>query len=113
MSDLREKAAANPSAVAITESRGRSISRGALVATVEALVASLVERGFMAGDGVLFSVRPGIDAVALVFAVHDLGGVLLPMDPGVCDALFDARMALLKPRWVFAQGVLLSPSHGV
>jgi acyl-CoA synthetase (AMP-forming)/AMP-acid ligase II len=84
-----------------------------MVGMVEATMRGLRAMGFVAGDKVLFSVKPGIDAVALVLAVHELGGVLLPMDPGVCDALFDARMALLQPRWVFAQGVLLSPAQGL
>lgn len=80
---------------------------------VEQITESLIRRGFTAGERVLFSVKPGIDALALLLAVHELGSVLLPMDPGVCDALFESRMALLKPSWVFAQGVLLSPHDGL
>jgi acyl-CoA synthetase (AMP-forming)/AMP-acid ligase II len=110
---IRSHALVHPEAIAVVESRGRAVSRERLVRMVEGVMSSLQREGFGTGDKVLFSVKPGIDALVLVLAVHELGGVLLPMDPGVCDALFASRMALLAPRWVFAQGVLLAPQHGL
>ena len=100
-----------PHEVALREVRGarvrRSITRSAFVARVRELMGGLQARGFASGDRVLFSVRPGIDAVALVIAVYELGGVLIPQDPGVADVLFAERMSLLAPRWVFAENALL------
>jgi len=85
----------------------REITRAALVRRVQHVMRGLTAKGFAAGDRVLFSVRPGIDAVVLVLAVYELGGVLIPQDPGTSDALFTARMQLLSPRWVFAESLLL------
>lgn len=110
---LRARATEQPQAVALVESTGRSVSRAQLVEMVEQVARSLSRRGFVSGDRVLFSVKPGIDGLVLLLAVHELGGVLLPMDPGVCDALFHSRMALLRPSWVFVQGVLLCPRDGL
>ncbi|MES2524357.1 MAG: class I adenylate-forming enzyme family protein [Gemmatimonadota bacterium] len=110
---MRRHAAAAPGAVAITETAGRRVTRAQLLELVDSVVCALRERGMRTGDPVLFSVRPGIDALVLALAVHELGGVLLPMDPGVSDALFDTRMAMLRPTWVFAQGVLLASPRGI
>lgn len=104
-------------AIAIREVRGgrtrRTITRAALEARVTAIADGLAAEGFAAGDRVLFSVRPGIEAIALVLAVRRLGGVLLPQDPGTSDALFAARVRLLAPRWVMAESLLLVPQAGV
>jgi acyl-CoA synthetase (AMP-forming)/AMP-acid ligase II len=62
---------------------------------------------------VLFSVRPGIDAVCLVLAVHELGGVLVPQDPGTSDVLFATRMRQLAPAWVFGESMLLVRAGGL
>lgn len=107
----------SPDAIAIREVRGgrtrRTITHAALGARVASLTAGLAAEGFAAGDRVLFSVRPGIDAIALVLAVRRLGGVLLPQDPGTSDALFAARVRLLAPRWVMAESLLMVPPAGV
>ncbi len=117
LSRIAERAREAPAAHAIREVSGarirRTIAREALVRRTHAMARGLMARGFVRGDRVLFSVRPGIDAVCLVLAVHEIGGVLIPQDPGTSDALFTARMALLNPRWVFAESMLLGRSTGV
>lgn len=110
---MRAHARAAPGMPAVTESGGRTVTRAALMNQVDCAVRALRGRGLRAGDPVLFSVRPGVPALVLVLAVHELGGVLLPMDPGVSDALFEARIAALRPRWVFAQSLLLAPPSGL
>jgi len=108
---LRQHASSDPRAVAIVERNGARVTRGELSAQISAATTALEASGFTAGDKALFSIRPGATALALVLAIHELGGVLLPFDPGVADALFDSRIALLEPRWVFAESILLiSPS---
>ncbi len=108
---IAQQARLSPHEVALSEVRGartrRSMTRAAFVTRVRALMGGLQARGFATGDRVLFSVRPGIDAVALVVAVYELGGVLIPQDPGVADVLFAERMKLLEPKWVIAESVLL------
>lgn len=110
---MRAHAAESPDAIAVRESSGATITRSGLVSNVDFAIAGLAREGFRAGDTALFSVRPGIAAVTLVLAVHELQGVLLPMDPGVGDALFEHRMALLAPQWVIAESVLLTAAGGV
>ncbi len=114
---IAHRARLSPHDVAVREVVGtrvrRSITRAAFVRRVRALMAGLQARGFACGDRVLFSVRPGIDAVALVVAVYELGGVLIPQDPGVADVLFAERMKLLAPRWVVAESALLVKSESV
>lgn len=110
---LRSHADDQPDAIALVENTGARITRAELSQQVESVAAALSARGFEAGDHALFSVRPGIEAVVLVLAIHQLHGVLIPMDPGIGDALFDARMTLLAPRWVFAESVLLVAPAGL
>lgn len=106
-----------PGAMALREvsgaRSGRQITRVALVQRVRALMRGLHASGFRRGDRVVFSVRPGIDAVCLVLAVHELGGVLVPQDPGTSDVLFATRMRQLEPAWVFAESMLLVRTDGV
>lgn len=104
---IRAQAASAPDAIALREVGGARWTRGALLALIEATRDGLEAEGFRPGDRALFSVRPGTAAVALAVAVHDLGGVLVPQDPGVGDALFAARVAQVAPRWVLAEGWLL------
>jgi long-chain acyl-CoA synthetase len=114
---IAERAAERPQAIAMREVSGarvqRDITREALVQRARAMAQGLAAYGFARGDRVVFSVRPGIDAVCLVLAVHALGGVLVPQDPGTADALVAARMALLRPRWVVAESVLLARAGGL
>lgn len=114
---IARRAQAAPDATAMCDIQGsritRSVSRSAFLERVRAIMAGLHAQGFEPGDRVLFSVRPGINAVALVVAIHEIGGVIIPQDPGVADALFRVRMQLLRPRWIFAESVLLMNPNGV
>jgi len=62
------------------------------------------------GDRALFSVRPSIDALVLMLAIHEAGGVTVPIDPSMGSELFAARVALLSPTWVVAESLLLAAS---
>ena len=68
--------------------------------------------GLAAGDRVLFSVRPGPDAVVLALGIVHAGGVVVFADPGAGEALFRARAALAAPRWVAAESLLYLASSG-
>jgi len=67
-------------------------------------------RGMRRGDRVLFSVRPGADAVVLALGIVRAGGTVVFADPGAGEALFRARAALAAPRWVAAESLLYGAS---
>ena len=107
---LALRAAEAPEALAIIETGGRRVTRGALVGRVREVAAGLTAAGMQPGDQALFSVRPGIDALVLILAIHDAGGVIVPIDPSMGKELFAARVALLAPKWVMAESLLLASS---
>jgi acyl-CoA synthetase (AMP-forming)/AMP-acid ligase II len=114
---ITDRAREAPHADAILEVRGARararITRAALLRRVDQVVRGLRMLGFRPGDTVLFAVRPGIDATVLVLAIHELGGVTVPQDPGAADAVFAARTALLAPTWVMAESALLARPDGL
>ncbi|MEV8635493.1 class I adenylate-forming enzyme family protein [Streptosporangium sp. NPDC051023] len=62
------------------------------------------------GDGVLFAVRPGVDAVVLALAAVAAGGTLVLADPGLAPDVLAARMAATRPGWVVAESLLYTLS---
>ncbi|PZQ90878.1 MAG: long-chain fatty acid--CoA ligase [Leifsonia xyli] len=103
--------AAQPHAVALT-ARGRDWSYRELGRRIRAIAAGLRDAGLAPGDRVLFSVRPGADAVALALGIVGAGGTVVFADPGAGEALFRARAQLAAPRWVAAESLLYLASAG-
>ncbi|MFF3437653.1 class I adenylate-forming enzyme family protein [Streptosporangium sp. NPDC002721] len=62
------------------------------------------------GDGVLFAVRPGVDAVALALGAVAAGGTLVLADPGLAPDVLAARMAAARPAWVVSESLLYTLS---
>ncbi|MER5645037.1 class I adenylate-forming enzyme family protein [Streptosporangium sp. NPDC002524] len=62
------------------------------------------------GDGVLFAVRPGVDAVALALGAVAAGGTLVLADPGLAPDVLAARMAATRPTWVVSESMLYTLS---
>ena len=87
--------------------RGETLTFGELRARVDRVASGL---GVQPGDRVLFSVRPGIDAVVLALGIIAAGGVVVFADPGAGDALFRARAGLAAPKWVAAESLLYAAS---
>lgn len=116
MTDLIEavlaSAARTPDASALTFG-ARTLSYGDLSRRIEAVAQGLRDEGLAAGDRVLFSIRPGPDAVVLALGIVHAGGVVVFADPGAGEALFRARAALAAPRWVAAESVLYLASTGI
>lgn len=73
---------------------------------IRSTAAGLQREGMRPGDRVLFSVRPGPDAVILALGIVLAGGTIVFADPGAGVALFRARTALAAPRWVAAESLL-------
>jgi acyl-CoA synthetase (AMP-forming)/AMP-acid ligase II len=115
MTDLLEAvlaaAARTPDSPALTSAR-RTLTYRELARDIGAVAAGLRDEGLDRGDRVLFSVRPGRDAVVLALGIVQAGGVVVFADPGAGEALFRARTALAAPRWVAAESVLYLASSG-
>lgn len=107
---IARRAAEQPAAVAVIETSGRRLTRRELATEVQSVTAGLVSSGMRAGDRALFSVRPGIDALVLLLAIHEAGGVIVPIDPTTGAELVASRVAALSPSWVFAESLLLAAS---
>ena len=100
-----------PAAPALT-ARGRTWSYAELGRRIRSVAAGLRAEGLAHGDRVLFSVRPGPDAVVLALGVVGAGGTVVFADPGAGEALFRARAGLAAPRWVAAESLLYLASSG-
>lgn len=111
LTNVLEACERTPDAPAMTF-RGRTLSFRALRDDVLATSAALATRGLAPGDRVLFSVRPGIDAVTLALGIIHAGGTVVFADPGAGEALFRARSALAAPQWVAAESLLYAVSSG-
>ncbi|MEV6860587.1 class I adenylate-forming enzyme family protein [Streptosporangium subroseum] len=68
------------------------------------------ESGLRPGDGVLFAVRPGVDAVVLALGAVAAGGTLVLADPGLAPDVLAARLAITRPRWVVTESLLYTLS---
>ena len=70
---------------------------------IHGVASSLTSRGLRPGDRVLFSIRPGIDAIVLALGIIAAGGTVVFADPGAGEELFRARARLVAPKWVAAE----------
>ncbi|MGX1805534.1 class I adenylate-forming enzyme family protein [Nocardia sp. NPDC055321] len=66
----------------------------------------LRDNGFRRGDRMLFSIRPCVDAVVLIFGTMAAGGTIVFVDPGVGPELFARRIALVEPAWAATESLL-------
>ena len=108
---LLTSCARDPAAPALSLG-ARSLSYGEFRARIFAVASGLAERGFVPGDRVLFSVRPGIDGICLALGIVAAGGTVVFADPGAGESLFRARATLAAPRWVAAESLLYLASSG-
>ncbi|GAB3601683.1 class I adenylate-forming enzyme family protein [Microbacterium tumbae] len=100
-----DSAGARPAAPALT-ANGRTLSYRDLATRVRSVASALLAEGMAPGDRVLFSVRPGPDAVVLALGIVLARGTVVFADPGAGEALFRSRTRLASPRWVAAESLL-------
>lgn len=100
------QSASRPSAPALTQAGGRTLSYGDLKTELDSLTAGLLNAGMRPGDAVLYSIRCSPESVLLLLAVIRCGGVIVAVDPGMSPDLFAARASLLEPRWVMSESLL-------
>jgi acyl-CoA synthetase (AMP-forming)/AMP-acid ligase II len=104
------QAARTPTAPALIDARGRRTDYAALAGRIRTTAGGLSDRGLAPGDAVLFSIRPGPDALVLALAVVAAGGTVVFADPGVGADLFTARAELAGARWAAAESLLYAAS---
>lgn len=105
-------AALRPNALALIEAEGPTMTRRELATQARAMAHGFAALGLRPGDRVLFGVRPSATAVALMVAIAEVGGVLVPMVTGAGDRAFAAQMDAVRPGWVVAESVLIAAGHG-
>ncbi|MFF5247029.1 AMP-binding protein [Streptosporangium sp. NPDC000095] len=108
VSGIMTIAGREPGRTAIADGRGREITYGELARRVSAVRDAM--GGGRPGDGVLFAVRPGVDAVALALGAVAAGGTLVLADPGLAPDVLAARMAATRPAWVISESLLYTLS---
>jgi acyl-CoA synthetase (AMP-forming)/AMP-acid ligase II len=104
--DVLAHAERTPSAPALVDARGRRTDYATLARRIRETAGGLRALGLRPGDGVLFSIRPGPDALVVALAVVAAGGTVVFADPGVGAELFTARAELAGARWAAAESLL-------
>ncbi|MBB5956830.1 acyl-CoA synthetase (AMP-forming)/AMP-acid ligase II [Saccharothrix tamanrassetensis] len=95
---------------ALTDARGRTLTYRELSTKVLSTAHRLRSRGFEPGNRMLFSVRPGPDAIVLALGTVAAGGTVVFVDPGVGPELFASRTGLAGPGWAAAESLLYAAS---
>ncbi|MEJ2857778.1 MULTISPECIES: class I adenylate-forming enzyme family protein [unclassified Saccharothrix] len=95
---------------ALTDSRGRTLTYAELSTRVLSTAQRLQDRGFTPGTRMLFSIRPGPDAIVLALGTVAAGGTVVFVDPGGGPDLFARRTDLAGPGWAAAESVLYAAS---
>ena len=101
----------HPDAPALSQGR-RTLTYREVDRRIHSVAGSLGSAGFLIGDRVLFSVRPGLDGICLALGIIAAGGAVVFADPGAGEDMFRARAALAAPRWVAAESLLYLASSG-
>ncbi|MCP9622518.1 acyl--CoA ligase [Nocardia otitidiscaviarum] len=103
---LRERARRHPDAPALGTVGARPLGYGELDALIGGVAERLHANGFRPGDRMLFSIRPSVDAVALIFGTIVAGGTIVFVDPGVGPELFARRLDIVQPTWAATESLL-------
>ncbi|GAA3849745.1 class I adenylate-forming enzyme family protein [Saccharothrix violaceirubra] len=107
--DVLDAAREHGDAPAVT-AKGRTLTYRQLAERVLATAHRLAENGFTPGTRMLFSVRPGPDAIVLALGTVAAGGTVVFVDPGGGPELFARRCALAGPGWAAAESLLYAVS---
>ncbi|WP_067861241.1 class I adenylate-forming enzyme family protein [Nocardia shimofusensis] len=114
MTDFLERLAAQaeriPDASALGTVGKRALTYRELQETVGRVAHNLGEAGFAPGDRMLFSIRPSVPSVMVIFGVIAAGGTIVFVDPGVGPELFAARVGLVEPTWAATESLLYAVS---
>ncbi|MEV6767850.1 class I adenylate-forming enzyme family protein [Nocardia sp. NPDC051030] len=103
---LREQVRLRPDAPAFGMIAEQPLTYAELEARIISVANQLHAKGFRPGDRMLFSIRPCVDAVLLVFGTIAAGGTIVFVDPGVGPELFARRIDLVQPTWAATESLL-------
>ncbi|WP_245677357.1 class I adenylate-forming enzyme family protein [Nocardia acidivorans] len=103
---LREHVRRKPDDPALGMVGGRPLTYAELDDRITAVAERLHHNGFRPGDRMLFSIRPCVDAVVLIFGAMAAGGTIVFVDPGVGPELFARRIELAEPAWAATESLL-------
>ncbi len=114
MTDFLERLATQaeriPDASALGTVGKRAFTYRELVDTIGRVSNNLGAAGFSAGDRMLFSIRPSVSSVLLIFGVIAAGGTIVFVDPGVGPELFARRVGTVEPTWAATESLLYAVS---
>ncbi|MEU4647717.1 class I adenylate-forming enzyme family protein [Nocardia fluminea] len=110
LAELAARAERIPDASALGTVGKRALTYRELVDSVGRVAHNLGEAGFAPGDRMLFSIRPSVSSVLLIFGAIAAGGTIVFVDPGVGPELFANRVALVAPAWAATESVLYAVS---
>ncbi|MFE3541804.1 class I adenylate-forming enzyme family protein [Nocardia sp. NPDC059177] len=99
-----------PDASALGTVGKRALTYRELVDSVGRIAHNLDAAGFSPGDRMLFSIRPSVPSVLLIFGTIAAGGAIVFVDPGVGPELFAQRVALVEPTWAATESLLYAVS---
>ncbi|MET9491736.1 class I adenylate-forming enzyme family protein [Nocardia sp. NPDC006630] len=103
---FREQVRRKPDAAALGMIGARPLTFAELDDRITAVAERLRHSGFQPGDRMLFSIRPCVDAVVLIFGTMAAGGTIVFVDPGVGPELFARRIDLAQPAWAATESLL-------
>ncbi|WP_309230541.1 class I adenylate-forming enzyme family protein [Nocardia sp. SYP-A9097] len=103
---LRENVRCKPDDPALGMVGARPLTYAELDDRITAVAERLYHNGFQPGDRMLFSIRPGVDAVVLILGTMAAGGTIVLVDPGVEPELFARRIELAEPAWAATESLL-------
>lgn len=98
----------NPNKKIIIETSGKTTSATELADKSLRLAVNLSRAGFKKGDKVLLLVRPCVELVVFILAVMRLSGVIVIVDPGMGKDVFENRVKLAKPKWIFGESIIFT-----
>ncbi|MEI6728391.1 MAG: class I adenylate-forming enzyme family protein [bacterium] len=75
---------------------------------IDDLAANLVLNGLQKGDRCLFLIRPSLESIVVLLAIMRAGGVVVAADIAMGMEVFESRVKLANPTWVFIESVLLT-----
>ncbi|MFD3461365.1 class I adenylate-forming enzyme family protein [Nocardia fluminea] len=110
LAELTARAERIPDASALGTVGKRALTYRELVDSIGRVAHNLGEAGFAPGDRMLFSIRPSVSSVLLIFGAIAAGGTIVFVDPGVGPELFAKRVELVEPHWAATESLLYAVS---